>query len=81
MPAISPFKAGATLSGSGVFEYEGNSLVNNGEINFADFIFSGTSEQTVTGIGTITNLNINNLEGVSLMDVGTLFSVVVPTRS
>jgi streptogramin lyase len=59
----------------------GGALINNGDVsNGGTIILNGSSAQTMSGIGTIANLNIQNSTGVSISSgLTTITGTLIPT--
>ncbi len=56
--------SGATFANSGTFTVKGTSFVNNGTISGSGILtINGSSAQAITGIGTVSNITINNTSG------------------
>ncbi|MBL7983196.1 MAG: T9SS type A sorting domain-containing protein [Flavobacteriales bacterium] len=57
--------AGGNLIGS-MTNFTGSSITNNGNITVTALNFAGTAAQVLNGTGTITNLSLNNPNGLTL---------------
>ena len=58
--------SGVTFANTGTISITGASFINNGSISGGTVVLAGTSSQTISGTGIVSNLTLNNSAGATI---------------